>query len=186
MALPADRVHALNADWKSGNLPLLSAFVDQVKNGQSGQLRGVYIPEVLAVPVVGQPSGNNAFVSPHPDVITQFGLASQVGSTGLLAHNYLTGESFFLLKKDQRFHLIYGDGQVLTFVVTEILRYEALEPSSTLSRFVSLENNDLLSSSELFAKVYERPGNVILQTCISKDNNPSWGRLFVIAKPDNP
>jgi hypothetical protein len=181
---PIGQVHALDLYEKTDGLPTLDVFISQVKDGQAGALRGIYIPDILAVPVIQQPAGNNTFVSPRQNIITQFNLASAVGSTGLLAHNYLAGENFSSLKKDQKFSLVYGDGRVLTFVITEVLRYQALEPESTSSRFVSLENNDLLTASELFSKVYARPGDVILQTCISRDNNLSWGRLFVIAEPD--
>ncbi|HSL47254.1 MAG TPA: hypothetical protein VK897_27690 [Anaerolineales bacterium] len=181
--LPVDQVHALSTYEKPGSLPLLNEFISQMKNGQAGELRGIYIPEILAAPVVQQPAANNAFVSPIQNIVTQFSLAAQYSSTGLLAHNYLAGEKFLQLKEDQKFYLIYGDGQVFTFVITEILRYQALEPSSTSSNFVSLENDELLSASDLFYKVYQRSGDVILQTCISKDDNLSWGRLFVIAEP---
>lgn len=177
-----ENAHALSRQ-NTSSLPLLNVFVSQVKNGQAGELRGIYIPEILATPVVQQPTGNNSFVSPRQNIITQFNLASQIGSTGLLAHNYLAGKSFSFLEKDKKFYLIYGDGRVSTFIVTEVLRYQALEPTNITSKFASLENNDLLTASELFSKVYNRPGKVIFQTCISKDNNPSWGSLFVIAEP---
>jgi hypothetical protein len=181
--LPVGQVHALSTYESRASLPLLNEFVGQVINGRAGELRGIYIPEVLAAPVVQQPAGDNAFVSPLENVVTQFGLAAQYGSTGLLAHNFLAGEDFFLLKKDQKIYLVYGDGQVAAFVITEILRYQALEPNSPLSRFTNLKKDELLSSAELFSKVYGRSGDVILQTCIAREDNLSWGRLFVIAEP---
>lgn len=180
---PVGRVHALNDYAKDENLPLLEEFAVEVSNGQADELRGIYIPEVLAARVVQQPAKNNQFVSPRQDTVTQFGLATKFGSTGLLAHNYLAGESFFLLKENQTFYLIYGDGTISTFVVTETLRYQALDPTSTKSTFRDLSSNDLLTASELFSRVYGQPGQVILQTCIFMDENPSWGRLFVIAEP---
>jgi hypothetical protein len=79
--------------------------------------------------------------------------------------------------------LVYGDGRVAAFLIKEILRYQALEPESSYSRFVDLENNNILTTTELFTRVYNRPGKVILQTCISRENNLSWGRLFIIAEP---
>jgi hypothetical protein len=181
--LPVGQVHALSTFESRASLPSLNEFAGQVRNGRAGELRGIYIPEVLAAPVVQQPAGDNAFVSPVENVVTQFDLAAQYGSTGLLAHNFLAGEDFFLLKKDQKVYLVYGDGQVAAFVITEILRYQALEPNSPLSRFTSLKNDELLSSAELFSRVYGRAGDVILQTCIAREDNLSWGRLFVIAEP---
>lgn len=181
--VPTETVQALSSQARSGHLPLLDAFASQVKNGQAVELRGVYIPELLTARVVQQPIGKDEFISPRQGIVTQFGLASQFGATGLLAHNYLTGENFSLLEEGRRFYLIYGDGHTSAFVVTEILYYQALEPTSTSSDFLDLGNGGLLTASELFLKIYDRPGQVIFQTCISADENRSWGRLFVIAKP---
>lgn len=181
--IPAGDVQALSGHFRTRRLPLLDTFISQVENGQAEELRGVYIPEILAARVVQQPTGNNEFVSPRQNMVTQFGLASQFGSTGLLAHNELAGESLSLLREGQKFHLIYGNGQTVAFVVTEILNYQALEPTSTSSNFVDLENGGLLTASELFSKIYVRLGQVIFQTCISAEGNRSWGRLFVIAEP---
>jgi len=69
------------------------------------------------------------------------------------------------------------------FVVTEILRYQALDPNNTSSKFVDLETNRLLSARDLFAKVYKRRGQVIFQTCIAAGQEPSWGRLFIVSEP---
>jgi hypothetical protein len=178
-----DSVQAASRDDFGNELPLLNAFVEQVKNGRGEELRGIYIPELLAARIVQQPKGDFGFVSSRQDVLTQFGLASQFGSIGLLAHNYLAGVNFSLLEENQKFYLVYGDGQISAFVVTEILRYQALDPDNTKSKFSSLENNDLMTASELFSRVYIRKGEVVLQTCIAANENLSWGRLFVIAAP---
>jgi hypothetical protein len=172
--IPTRDVHALTD---------LDMFVEQVQNGQADQLRGIYIPGVLAAPVVQQPSERSDFVSSWQNVVTQFNMASKVGSTGLLAHNYLAGKSFALLKGGQDFYLVYGDGRVVQFTVSEVLQYEALEPASASSKFVDLKSGSTLTHSALFLEVYDRPGQVVLQTCIEKDNEPSWGRLFIIAEP---
>ena len=165
------------------NLPALYTFANELRNGQSGEVRGVYIPEIMAAPVIHQPDGNNQFVSSMKNTLTQFDLASQFGSAGFLAHNYLAGQSFSLLEINQIFYLVYGDGQTSMLVVTEILRYQALEPTSTFSEFVDLQNNHHMTTAETFSKVYDRPGQIILQTCIAMGDVSSWGRLFVIAEP---
>ena len=181
--IPTGSVQALTSHFRSGSLPSRDEFVNQVKNGQADELRGIYIPEILAARIVQQPVGIEEFVSSWPNIVTQFGLASKLGSTGLLAHNYLAGASFSLLEEDQKFYLVYGDGQTSPFVVTEILRYQALETTNISSNFMGLENGDLLTASDLFLKVYNRPGQVIFQTCISAEGNSVWGRLFIIAEP---
>jgi hypothetical protein len=164
-------------------LPTLEEFREQVKNGNAKILRGVYIPELLAAWVTQQPADDPGFVSAAEDTLTQFQLASRFGSTGLLAHNYLAGADFSQLTKGQVFHLIYGDGKTKAFIVTETLRFRALRPNSPTSNFIDLEDGTFLTAVELMTEVYNRPGDVILQTCISANGNESWGRLFVIAEP---
>jgi hypothetical protein len=181
--IPTYSGQALGSPSQAKNLPLLSLFISLVKNGQSDQLRGIYIPEILASPVIQQPMGNNGYVSQRQNIVTQFGLASQFGSIGLLAHNNLAGASFSQLEKDQKIYLIYGDGQISTFVVTEILSYQALKPNSPSSKFMDLNTYGVLKASEVFSRVYERQGQAIFQTCISRGDELSWGRLFVIAEP---
>ncbi|HSM70040.1 MAG TPA: hypothetical protein VK851_00720 [Anaerolineales bacterium] len=181
-SVPTDIVKARNIHHAS-SLPPLKAFTDELRNGQADELRGIYIPEVLAASIVQQPSGRNGYVSNQKNTVTQFGLASDFKSTGLLAHNYLAGEGFASLEKGQEIYLIYGDGKILVVSITEILQYQALQPNSVTSDFLNLDGGHVLTAPELFTKVYNRPGQVILQTCIAREGNPSWGRLFVIAKP---
>ena len=181
--LPTGNVQALTDPFDQAGLPSLEDFTLQVSNGQPGQLRGIYIPGILAARVVQQPVGVDDFVSPWQNIITQFGLASRLGSTGLLAHNYLAGDAFGLLQEGQEVALIDGSGRVSTFTVTEILRYQALAPDDTAAPLLDLESQASITSADLFNKVYGRPGQVIFQTCIKKDGDPYWGRLFVIASP---
>jgi len=110
-------------------------------------------------------------------------MASRYGTTGLLAHNYLAGASFFDLKVGDEVRLVYGDGKVEIFVVYEILRYQALQPHSTYSSFRDLDTDKVLSVEQTFKRVFFSDGNVTFQTCIEKDGELSWGRLFVIAIP---
>jgi hypothetical protein len=181
--IPTGTVQALSGQLPVDNMPFLNLFVSQVTNGRADELRGIYVPELLAARVIQQPAGNNEFVSTRQNIVTQFELASRFGSTGLLAHNDLAGERFFLLEKGRIFYLVYGDGQIAAFIVTEILRYQALEPNNTSSKFLDLENDVLLTAPELFSKIYARSGQIIFQTCIAEGENLSWGRLFVIAEP---
>src|ERR1051325_5075376 len=66
-------------------LPAFNDFVSVVKNGQWNVLRGVYIENVLALPIVQQPVGQTMYVSSNAGEITQFNFASQAGNVGLLA-----------------------------------------------------------------------------------------------------
>jgi hypothetical protein len=180
--IPTRLAQAL-ADSPTGSLPSLQAFASQLKNGKAEVLAGIYIPELLAAQVTQQPAGNAGFVTSWPNFVTQFSTAHKLGSIGLLAHNHLAGQTFSQLGKNQTFQLVYGNGTTSTFVVTEILRYQALEPNSVSGKFRDLEKGESLSASDLFLKVYDRPGMIILQTCISAKGNSAWGRLFIIAEP---
>ena len=164
-------------------IPPLDEFIAEVMNDEVDVLRGVYIPDVLADSVVLQPEENPGYISSGKDTLTQFELASQYGSTGLLAHNYLAGKSFFLLEKGLLIYLIYGDGRIESFVITQFMRFQALEPNSVTSDFIDLDSGESVSASRLFLEVYNTPGYVVLQTCISAHGSNLWGRLFIIAEP---
>jgi hypothetical protein len=169
---------------KAGNiLPDFRDFAQPVENGDVNTLSGVYVPNVLALPVIQQPSGDDGYVSNKDDQTTQFAMASQFGSVGLLAHNYLSGRFFSELAVGQEVRLVYGNGRVEYFVITEILRYQALEPNSQLSSFRSLDHSEILSAEQMFKRVYAGERHVTFQTCIAANGTVSWGRLFVVAKP---
>ena len=169
---------------KAGNiLPDFTDFAQPVENGDVNTLSGVYVPNVLALPVIQQPSGNAGYVSSKDDQATQFAMASQFGSVGLLAHNYLSGRFFYKLAVGQEVRLVYGNGEVEYFVITEILRYQALEPNSQLSSFRNLDHSEVLSAEQMFKRVYAGERHVTFQTCIAANGIVSWGRLFVVAKP---
>lgn len=134
--------------------------------------------------VVQQPSGNASYVSTKSNTATQFSLATQYGSIGLIAHNYLAGKSFFNLSQGQTITLTFSDGTTAKYTVSGIYKYQALSPTSPYSQFVDLNNPDqVLSVDSVFNQIYAVSGRLVLQTCISKNGVSSWGRLFVVANP---
>lgn len=164
--------------------PFFDRFVDAVKNDNPDQVVGVYVDNVLALRVLQQPANNPGFVSTVDGTATQFLLAFTVaGNIGLLAHNYLSGDLFFQLRPGNVVQLIYGDGSVDEYEVREIQQYQALSPNSPYSDFVDLSNGETMNSTALFNRVYTGPLHLTFQTCINRDNNSEWGRLFVIADP---
>jgi hypothetical protein len=164
-------------------LPSFGDFSTSVQNGATSVLRGVYVPDVMALPIVQQPSGSPAYVSTDDARVTQFGMASQYGNVGLLAHNYLSGKLFSQLTVGQEVRLVYGNGKVEYFVISEILQYQALQPASPYSSFHNLSKDETLTAEQMFKRVYFGDRHVTFQTCIAKDGNSSWGRLFIIAVP---
>ena len=162
----------------------LAVFASTVIDGQAGVLRGVYVPEVLALRVIQQPAAN-FYVDLTPGIATQFTAASANGVTGLLADNVSSGTQFYGLAPGQTVSLIYGDGTVRRYVVTSLDRFQALNPTSPYSEFVNLTSGARLSSTELFTQMYAGGDKVTFQTCIAQDGVMSWGRLFVTAVPAN-
>lgn len=168
---------------QAASLPSFLDFSKSVQNGNANTLRGVYVSNVMALPIVQQPKSNAAYVSNNDGEVTQFGMASQFGNVGLLAHNHLAGRDFSQLAVGQEIRLVYGDGHFETFVVTEVLRYQALQPTSPYSSFKNLDKDETLSAEGMFKRVYFGDRHATFQTCIEKDGELSWGRLFVIAIP---
>ena len=168
----------------AATLPAFADFVQAVQNGKAKTLRGVYVDNVFALPIIQQPSGSPAFVSRIDGEITQFGMAAQYGIVGLLAHNDLSGKLFSDLSVGGQVRLVYGDGKTESFVITKILRYQAIQPNSPYSSFRNLDKNEeTLTAEQMFKNVYLGDRHVTFQTCIAAYGNPSWGRLFVIAEP---
>jgi hypothetical protein len=176
-------IHAQALGNAGAGLPDFQDFSKTVQNGQADVLRGIYVPETLALPIVQQPAGNAGYVSFTDGEVTQFGMASQFGNVGLLAHNHLSGKSFSQLTVGQEVRLVYGDGKLEYFVITEVLRYQALQPTSPYSSFRNLANNETLTAEQMFKRVYFGDRHVTFQTCIEANGELSWGRLFVIAVP---
>jgi hypothetical protein len=174
---------ALSLQQNEVILPDFQEFSASVQNGDANVLRGVYVPDVLATPVVQQPADNAGYVSSTDGVLTQFRLPSQFGNVGLLAHNSLSGKFFFQLDVGQEVRLVYGNGKVEYFIIQKILRYQAFQPNSPYSNFRDLSTDENLTAEQVFRKVYTGDRHVTFQTCIAANGISTWGRIFVIATP---
>ncbi len=169
--------------YSKSALPNFWVFNTPTQNGDAGLMRGVYVQNVLTLPIVQQPMDDPYYVSNHDGEVTQFSTATQYGNIGLLAHNNLSGKSFSQLSLGQEVNIMYGDGRVEKFVVTEVLHFQALQPESQQSAFLNLDTSETLSASEMFNRVYTGGHHLTFQTCIKAYGNMSWGRLFVVATP---
>jgi hypothetical protein len=160
-------------------------FIARVKNGQAGQVRGVYVDGAFALPVIQQPGDNPAFVSEKWGEVTQFSSAAANKVTGLLAHNYLSGEEFFELVIGQEVNIVYGDGSYASYQVTDTSRYQKLTPNSLRSDFIDLQTDRRVTTAEVFKKFYNGGHKVTFQTCLEKEGLSNWGLIFIVAKPAN-
>lgn len=164
-------------------VPSLSNFIASIKNGNAQSLVGVYVTGIMALPIVQQPASQASFVSTENNTVTQFNMASQYGTIGLLAHNYLAGDHFFKIVKGQDVVLVYGDGKTKTYHIDDIQSYQALSPYSVYSNFIDLAApGKKLSSTDVFNRVYGQGNVLVLQTCIKVGNEASWGRIFLIGR----
>lgn len=162
----------------------LTEFIPTVRNGNAGQIVGVFVNNAFAFKVVQQPASNPGFVSEETDVVTEFSMAANYGTIGLLAHNTAAGKDFSNILDGMKIVLVYGDGTLARFRVSQIRQYQALSPRSPYSNFKDLADPaQTMSVESLFYKIYQSDGNLVLQTCIEKDGEASWGRLFIIAEP---
>jgi hypothetical protein len=145
---------------------------------------GVYAPGVLALPVAAQPRGQVGYVSESEGMLTLFSASLEYGALGVLAHNYRSGRAFSRFQLGQPVAVVYGDGTLAAYQVTRIARFRALQPDSVYSDFASLDDpgGGVITAGDLFLEMYTTPGQLVFQTCIEKDGDPSWGRLFVIAE----
>jgi hypothetical protein len=163
--------------------PVLADDGSAADPAASSPVTGVYVKDAFTLPVVQQPASNMGYVSTDGDTVTQFDLATQYGNVGLLAHNYLAGNQFFNLSVGDVIYVFHGTESIETYVITEVLEYQALSPYSPYSDFVDLATGDTLTANDLFHRVYMGDRHLTLQTCIERDGESSWGRLFVIARP---
>lgn len=162
----------------------LTEFVASMSADGRASLKGVYVADKFQLPVAYQPSGNPGYVTSAPDTVTYFSTASSYGSIGLIAHNHLAGSEFFEVKVNDEICLVYGNGSIQRYVVTEIREYQALSPTSPYSSFINLaDTGRTVSYRDLFFDTYGVGGRLVMQTCIANGNYDSWGRLFIIAIP---
>jgi hypothetical protein len=171
---------------QSAGLSIRGAGTAPVLLPASRQVLGVHVADVLDLPIVQQPKGEDGYVSSRDGQITQFRLPSNYGNVGLLAHNDLSGRLFCHLARGQEVQLLYGNHRVETFVITDILRYQALQPENPCSCFRDLQTEETLTAPQLFEKIYMGRRHVTFQTCIAGQDRLSWGRLFVIATCKEP
>lgn len=170
-------VNARSSSFRSFSSPAITTEPSPI-------VRGISLLDSVDLPVVQQPEGDTNYVSSNNGEVTQFSAATRHGNIGLLAHNYLSGHSFSRLEIGHEVRLVYEDGRIEEYVVTEVLRYQALDPKNPYSSFINMENvNETLTVKQMFDRAYLGDHHLTLQTCIAGEGISSWGRLFVIAMP---
>jgi hypothetical protein len=165
------------------NLPSLADFIRQVNNGKGDLVRGFYVSGVMALRVVPQPRGDPGFISAEDGTATLFQSASAFGVTGLLAHNFLSGQEFFRLKTGQALNVIYGDGHIRHYKVSQIDDFQRLSLDDLRSNFLELSSGLKKTADQVFADFYQGEPHLTLQTCIERYGEWTWGVHFIKAEP---
>lgn len=176
---------AININFQTINFNKFYQFIKNVTAKKTGnQYVGMIVPKLFTLPIAQQPAGRPDFVSNEPEIVTEFSLTRQFGSTGLLAHNHLAGSNFSKLEENDLIVLVTANKEYKLYKVEKILSFQALSPNSPYSNFVDLKDSSrIISAVDLFMEVYTEEGSLVIQTCIAQGNEPSWGRLFVQAFP---
>ena len=133
--------------------------------------------------VIDQPRGRSSFVSEKPNTLTNFRIPGRYGVYGFLAHNYLAGKKFSTLRKGQKITITLDDNIQQKYKITNIQKYQAVEPKSQRSDFIDLKDKQRYNANDLFKRVYMGSHRLVLQTCITKGGNEEWGRMFITAEP---
>ena len=151
----------------------------------------IIFPDSPPIKIVQQPDGDYAWVSDDPNVFTQFSQADRkFGTAGFLAHSYGAGKQLFNLKVGDVITYIdrmngsksLSDWAVRKIKVKEIRKYQTLNPKDVLSPLVNLDSGERVKAEDTTDELYRNNKRTIFQTCIEKDGNPNWGRMFVIAE----
>jgi len=144
----------------------------------------VYVCHVLALKISQQPPNDPVYVSTEMGTVTQFRLAEQYGTLGLLAHNDRSGARFFGLRAGQEVDVVHGDGTIRRYIVKNIRRFKPINSEDPYSNFIDVDNGGtVITSSQVFQQIFVGNDQVVFQTCILAEGNPTWGRLFVTATP---
>jgi hypothetical protein len=100
---------------------------------------------------------------------------------GLLAHNFAAGQRFAEFKPGDRLYLVYGDGAVENYTLTDILHYQAVDPDNAASDLIDQADGKVQSSDAVYRRVYTGAPHLVLQTCLAGGGSLDWGRLFLLA-----
>jgi hypothetical protein len=163
--------------------PAFKRFIDRVADGQTGVIKGLYIPRLTGLSVIQQPQGDWAFVAGDRGLVTEFQSAARNGVTGLLAHNYLSGGLFYKLEVGDELWIVYGNRDVKSYRIDGIYSYQKLTPSSPQSDLIELATNARVTTEAVFTRFYRGEHKVTLQTCLEGNGLSNWGLTFFVALP---
>jgi hypothetical protein len=159
------------------------SFRQEVTNGDSDTVTGIYVAGLFRLRVLQQPPQDVGYVSSEDGTATQFQSPALYGVIGLLAHNFLSGKQFFNLALGHEIRIVFGSGSFSKFRVSGIADFERMTRFDIRSDFRDLQTDELLSSKDLFARFYREGNYLTLQTCLEGDGISNWGVRMISAVP---
>lgn len=159
----------------------LSELIARLVNRQDLFQLGVYVPGVMALPVIQQPVDNNLFVSTKGSVLTQFNEASMNGILGILAHNFLAGGLFYEIGLGEDIWIVKGIDTFTHYRVSSIEQYQRVKKAGAPDEYIDLSTNEELSTREVFSRYYDGEHHLTLQTCLERNGDGDWGLTFIVA-----
>jgi hypothetical protein len=146
----------------------------------------IVFPNSPPIPTVPQPSGDYAWVSKDSNALTEFSMSKDwYGIPTYGAHNYEIGKYISKLNIGDTIAFQEGTpqrGGGYAKKVTGVRRFQAERPRDYLSPLIDLDTGKKYTSTELSKEIYKNKKGTVFQTCIEKDGNINWGRLFVITE----
>lgn len=126
-------------------------------------------------------TGLGLYVPIHPGYVAAIDAPAIV----LTAHNTSSGALFLDLTYGSQVSYtddLYAPHQQGGYTVTETIYLQALDPDDPYSDFIDMEDGRPLTTRQAWEYIYNRPGTLVLQTCVERDGLDTWGRFFVIAE----
>jgi hypothetical protein len=163
----------------------LPEFVESSGSGDSELVTGVYAPGRFDLIVEQQPPNHNLYVTEKWGYATQFARPLRFEVIGLLAHNTFSGILFYGLDLNDDVFLVFGDGRTAVYRVEAIEEFQKLEPGNPRSDYMELATGRQMTTNEVFTRFYKNGHHLILQTCLERNGDMSWGVRFIRAEERN-
>ena len=117
-----------------------------------------------------------SLISNASTVPADYGYVMRYGAMNFAAHNYRDGQYFSEIQVGDTVY--YCEKGCTGYTVTELVQAE-------MAGTDMLIDGELLTEPQVIETYLERPDTLVLFTCVEKDGNGVWGRLFVVAELDS-
>jgi hypothetical protein len=133
---------------------------------------------ILLARVVPQQSPE--YVTHGHDTVTQFAPARERGTLWFLAHNHEAGAYWSRALIGQATLIVDEQGNTRIYRIDKALQFRAIYPNNPYGDLIDLDTGKRMTAGEVFEKIIDEPGDLVLQTCIEVNGQPDWGRLFLL------